>query len=323
METSKLMTPLFHDGNFNREGRKMRAVFEREISDGTTTYRLWRSAGKPDLDYPRTENDKYILHVEINGYLVPLGMTDCALVDHCGFESAANKLYGGKVYRGKWIDGLRASGGIDAVNAAVAEERAETERYGADPVRQTGYIREILNDHVGIYLKAKENGGQSFPDFVGALVLNDLAKCVELSTAYKALKREEQRVRVARAEEEDKAFCEKQNTKAEQAVAAALQIIREGGVLENETVKFYRSRYDASAYSIVNYLMRLYQVNVPLRTQGWINDKLSNVTIRDGGCTSLQYFRSKNGRVSQKFFECMDDLIRAVMKQASENEEAA
>ena len=53
MENSKLMTPLFYDGMFNREGRRMRAVLEKEISDGTQTYRLWRAAGKPDLDYPR------------------------------------------------------------------------------------------------------------------------------------------------------------------------------------------------------------------------------------------------------------------------------
>ena len=69
METSKLMKLLFYGGNFNREGRRMRAVLEREISDGTQTYRLWRDAGKPDLDYPRAENDKYILYMEINGYL--------------------------------------------------------------------------------------------------------------------------------------------------------------------------------------------------------------------------------------------------------------
>ena len=50
MENSKLMTPLFYDGMFNRDGRRMRAVLEREISDGTQTYRLWRSAGAPDLD---------------------------------------------------------------------------------------------------------------------------------------------------------------------------------------------------------------------------------------------------------------------------------
>lgn len=134
MENSKLMTPLFYDGMFNREGRRMRAVLEKEISDGTQTYRLWRAAGKPDLDYPRAENDKYVLHIEINDYLAPLGMTDFSLIDICGFEPATIKLYGGKEQRGKWIDSLRESGGYDAVSAALTEEKKEIERCGSDPL---------------------------------------------------------------------------------------------------------------------------------------------------------------------------------------------
>lgn len=59
MENSKLMTPLFYDGFFNREGRRMRAILDREIINGSTTYRIWRGAGKPDMEYPRAENDKY------------------------------------------------------------------------------------------------------------------------------------------------------------------------------------------------------------------------------------------------------------------------
>ena len=181
METSKLMTPLFCGGNFNRKGRRMRAVLEKEISNGTQTYRLWRSAGKPEQNYPRAENDKYILYVEINGYLASLRMTDFNLTDNCGFEPAAQKLYGGKENRGTWLNAVEKSGGSDAVSAAVAEERKEVERYGGDPARQTEYIRNLLADHVSTYLKSKENGGQTFPDFIGALVINELAKCVELS----------------------------------------------------------------------------------------------------------------------------------------------
>ena len=191
MENSKLMTPLFYDGMFNRDGRRMRAVLEREISDGTQTYRLWRSAGAPDLDYPRAENDKYILHVEVNGYLAPLDMTDFALTDICGLEPAAKALYGGKEKREEWFDRLRKSGGYDAVSAAIAEEQNEIERYGSDPARQTEYIQNVLNGHISTYQKAKENGGQSFPDFIGALALNDLAKCVELSAAYRAKRQAE------------------------------------------------------------------------------------------------------------------------------------
>lgn len=322
METSKLMTPLFYEGNFNREGRRMRAVLEKEISDGAQTYRLWRAAGKPDLDYPRAENDKYILHVEINGYLAPLGMTDFRLTGSCGYEPAARELYGGEENRGAWIDALRESGGNEAVSAAVAEEQKEIERYGGDPIRQTKYIQKLLADHVSTYLKAQENGGQTFPDFMGALVMDSLDQCVELSAVYRAKRQAEAAEEQARVEAEEKAYCEAQNKAAEQMVSDAVQIIRDGGVLKNDTIRLYRNRYSASSYSIVTYLMRLHHVEVPLRTQGWINDKLVNATIEKGSCIQVQYLRSKGARCSQKFFECMEALIQTVRAQSSEGEAA-
>lgn len=318
MENSKLMIPLFCEGMFNRSGRRIRAVFEKEISDGTQTYRLWRSAGKPDLEHPRTENDKYILYVEINGYLATLGMTEFNLVYNCGSEPAIKKLCGGREKRGAWITAIEKSGGHDAVSAAVAEERSEIERCGNDPARQAEYIQNLLNGHVGAYQKAKENGGQTAPDFIGALVLNDLARCAELSVTYRAKRQAENEARQALAAEEEKAYCAEQNKLAEQAVSAAIQIIRNGGVLENTTIKVYDSKCSARTCSIVNYLMRQYHIDVPLRTQGWINDKLSSTTLQDGRCVSLRYLHSKNGRGSQKFFECMDALIRAVAVSAPE-----
>ena len=163
----------------------------------------------------------------------------------------------------------------------------EIERFGSDPARQTDYIRTLINKRVDAYQKAKENGGQTFPDFVGALVMDDLARCVELPAVYQAKRKADEAIRRTRAAEEEKAYCEKRNRPAEQAVSAAIQVIREGGVLKNETITFYQSRYSSSSYSIVNYLMRLYHVDVPLRTQGWIKDKLVNVTILEGRCSQL------------------------------------
>ena len=324
METNKLMTPLFYGDMFNREGHRMRAALEREISNGSVTYRLWRSAGKPDLEYPRADNDKYVLQVEINGYLAPLRMTDFALTYLCGFEPAAMELYGGKEKRGAWIDSLRESGGFDAVNAALAKEQEEIERYGRDPARQTDYIQSVLDEHVSIYQKAKESGGQTFPDFIGALVLDELAVCQELSGIFKEKRQRERAERAARVEAEERAYCEAENQKAEQAVSEATQIIRNGGVLKNVPVRFFRSRYDARSYSIVNYLMRLYHVEVPLRTQGWVNNKLTEVTIQNGRCSGFRYLRAKNGSPSEKFYSCMNELIRAVAEQKPEqmNEEA-
>ena len=318
MEHSKLMTPLFYEGNFNREGRRMRAVFEREIIDGTTAYRLWRGAGKPDESYPRAENDKYLLHVEINGYLLPLGITEYRLVIRSGTNAASEKLYGGEEGREQYFDNLRKSGGDDAARAALMEEDKVIAQYGSDPVYQMEYICSLLEKRVHAYLESKENGGQTFPDFYGALVLNELARCQELSTVYKAKRQAERTARWARAEAEEKAYCAERNQEAEQAVAAAIQVIRNGGILKNKTVSFYRGRYSASSYSIVNYLMRQYHVDVPLRTQGWINEMLSTATVQDGRCTYIQFLRSKRGRGSQKFFECTNALIRAVTAQPPE-----
>ena len=38
MGTAKLMTPLFYDGNYNVEKKRMRAVLEREVSNGAVSY---------------------------------------------------------------------------------------------------------------------------------------------------------------------------------------------------------------------------------------------------------------------------------------------
>ena len=53
LENAKLMRPLFYCNMFNADGKRMRAVFEREVSNGTDAYRLWHGSGIPDRDYLR------------------------------------------------------------------------------------------------------------------------------------------------------------------------------------------------------------------------------------------------------------------------------
>lgn len=312
MGNASLMTPLFYRDNYNADGKKMRALFLREVSNGTDTYRLWRRDGKPDREYPQGEGDAYILYVEQGSYLAPLRMTDYYMVNHCGYHAAVAALYGDEDNRGKYFGRLRQSGGDPAVLEALGREERMIQECGSDPARQASYIKAILDGHVATYRTSKETGGETFPDFIGALGLGELPACVELSAAYKARSRIRAQERMAKADAEDKAYCKERNRQAEQQVQDALRVIREGGVLRNDTVEFYRGRYDSSASSIFLYLMRQYQVEVPLRTQGWINERLANATITDGRCSRVQFRGNKRSKCSSRFFDCMDELIRAV-----------
>lgn len=312
MANANLMTPLFYQDNFNVAGKKIRAVFLREVTNGTDSYRLWRRDGKPDRQYPQGKGDDYILYVELHGYLATLRTTDYYLIDRCGYKAMVAALYGGEDKREQYFDGLRRSGGDEAVLEVLRQEEQKIQELGRDPACQADYIKAILDGHVSTYLESKESSGKTFPDYIGALVLDELPACRELSAIYKSKCREKEQERKAKADAEDRAYCQERNQRAEQQVQEAIRIIREGGVLQNDTVEFYRDKYDSSACSIVLYLMRQYQVDVPLRTQGWITSKLAAATIADGRCSHLQFWGRKSDRASQRFVVCMNELIRAI-----------
>lgn len=319
MTEAKLMKPLFDGGMFNREGHRMRAVFLKEVSDGTTAYRLWRKDGKPEVEYPRCDNDQYILHVEINGYLIPLRETEFRMIDNCGFKPAFEELYGGSEGRAAYFDKLRERDGwsrSDIVGEAMKREEETIVRYGSQPERWVARISEILESHISFYRASKENGGLTHPDYVGACILNELDTCVKLSAAHREFARKAEEDERAEREREERQRRFETNAKADAAVAEAIKAIREGGRLINDRIDYYNE----SGYhdeSLILHLMRRYQVNVPLRTQGWICEKLSSVNIEGGRCSTARYFKSKGGTVSQRFFDCMNELIEKVKQEGT------
>ena len=318
MSEAKLMMPLFVDGMYNRDGRRMRAVLVKEVSDGTTSYRLWRKDGKPEVEYPRCDNDRYILHVEVNGYLIPLQMTEFQMIDNCGYLPAVNELYGGKKGRVAYFNELRERDGWNqptSVSEAMKREEEVITRLGSQPERWVASIRDQLASHVGFYLKSEGNGGLTHPDYVGACVLNKLDECVKLSAVYKEAKRQEAEKQRAEREEKERREREVANEKAKETVDAAVKVLREGGQLGNECIDYYEGDSNHNE-PLILHLMRRYHVNVPLRTQGWICSKLMYVTIKDGRCDSLQFLKAKGASCSQKIFECMNELIQKASQEA-------
>ena len=308
MADVKRMKPLFYEGKFNREERRIQVVYNREVSNDKDRYRLWVRAGKPDNPYPRNESDQYSLYAEIRGYLVPLGMTEYRLAERCGYLPAMQELYGGAKHRKAYFDHLQGM----SVGESVAIEDAVISRLGKDASRQADFIHSILKEHLARYTVSRENGGETFPDYIGALMADELGHCIQLAKIYSAHRAQKDAARRAEAAEQERAHRQAVNAEKEKVVHAALQTIRRGGTLQNVLLRYYKDDGTPVETSLILYLMREYHVNVPLRTQGWIKERLTTATIQEDFCGSVTYYRAKKSPCSQKFFDCMRELIQAV-----------
>lgn len=141
---------------------------------------------------------------------------------------------------------------------------------------------------------------------------NELDACIQLAETYKTHKQQEDEIRQARIAEQERAHRQAVNAEKEKVVHAALQTIRSGGTLQNVSLRYYKDDGTLVETSLILYLMREYHVNVPLRTQGWIKERLTAATVQEDFCGSVTYYRAKKSPCSQKFFDCMRDLIQAV-----------
>lgn len=116
-------------------------------------------------------------------------------------------------------------------------------------------------------------------------------------------------------EAEDLAYVQEKNKEFDEAISAAVTTLQNGGLLRNTTVTLYRSRYDYSSYSVLNYLLRKYGVKTPIKTQGWINEKMTGVCINKDGTCTVYYDKKRGAQCSQTIFDCIFELVALVKKE--------
>lgn len=68
---------------------------------------------------------------------------------------------------------------------------------------------------------------------------------------------------------------------------------------------------EVDGVSVINHLMRRYEINVPLRTQGWVNTKLAKIVFNDGKISYKFYGRSQrdNSTVFKKYLVELETAI--------------
>ena len=126
--------PLFINGNFNRAGSRSHFAFVALLPASPYDLRIWRRDGAPDNSYPQGANDTHFLYVDIDGWMIPIGLTAARLEAQAGRHFLTVEQFGGDVgaFWKAWTN-CKTPEEREAFNAKYDPLEKE---YGQDPARQ-------------------------------------------------------------------------------------------------------------------------------------------------------------------------------------------
>lgn len=299
---AKLMKPLFVNGMYNREGKRIRANYLKTVGE----YPLWIKDGKPNKDYGKNENDKYHLYIQVDEWLVMTGYTEYELMQRAGQDYLNKEWYGDFKGRRKYFEenfykGRSMEEAYKLVRNHIDKEEVFIEESGKNEVVQASFIKAFIDKAIANYIEARDSDGK-FADFIGAAFLGELDKCEQIAKVLKT-KRQEKELERKRELAEQKA-----KEAEEKALAEKLLI--------EETEKIFVNGGTIKDGDIIVKLADKYNVNIPLRTKGWILNNLVEATITESGSVNYRYWkRTKNATGSQKVYDVLFDIRSAVKKE--------
>lgn len=306
---SVLLTPLFIDGNFNRAGKRMRFMFYKTISSVNAKYDLYISASKiPDNNYPKDANDRYFLHVLIDGWVIPCGMTERSIEDRTLWDVVKIKMYGDDAKREEFYKQLRggyvySNNNNDAVSQQIQKEKdlEESLRNDSDSIKAE-FIRKSFDKAIDNYLKAKDGTG-NFPDFVGAVLVGDVENCRVLAEKRREALDKERAERRAAAAEKERIEQEEEARKQAEAIKNAENIFVNGGTIIDGRM-------------ICN-LADKYGISIPIKTRGWILNSFAKCVF-EGDTMSVSYWKKKNGSPSTKVYDILGEIKMSIKNRMEE-----
>lgn len=107
---------------------------------------------------------------------------------------------------------------------------------------------------------------------------------------------------IAEREAKEREEEEKHNAEVQKTIAEAEKTIRTQGTLYNKPFE---------GKTIVLFLLKKYGVNVPIKTQGWVNNALAKVWFQDGKITYSYY---KSSRDSTVFYRYLKELEKKILQ---------
>lgn len=134
------------------------------------------------------------------------------------------------------------------------------------------------------------------------------------------IREQESREREEKRERENQEYVEQKNKEVTDKISKAEEAILNKGKIKNEDIEIYKSRYDYNITSIILHMMKLYDIKVPLKTQGWINQALHSIWYNNSGeyWTYEYYTSSKNSTV---FEEYLNQLVGKIEEKYGDKDE--
>lgn len=117
-----------------------------------------------------------------------------------------------------------------------------------------------------------------------------------------AVQEAKRQAEIAEREAREKEEEEKRLAEMEKTISEAENTIRMHGTLYNE---------DFEGSTIILYLLKKHGVNVPLKTQGWVNKALARVYYRDGEIAYSYYKTSRDSTVFYGYLKELEEKILA------------
>ena len=303
-DSAKLMVPLFVDGNFNRQGKRIRARYIKTLWFEGIDYPLWVSAGRNENDYPRAENDTHYLMIQANDYLVPCGYTEYNLEVRSGDARLVSEWYGSNDARDEFYSRIRNGRSYEEsdplIKAQIVKENETILVYGKDESIQAEYLKKsFIDPAIASYIDARDNGGK-FANFQGAAFLGEVERCYEISKTIKSERKKAEAIKRAEQAEREKREAEARAAAEQAELQEAENVFINGGTIEDARV-------------VVRIADRL-GINIPIRTKGWMLSTMVDCTISNDGSASYRYYlRKKSAKGSQKVYDILREIRNSLL----------
>ncbi|HHV27969.1 MAG TPA: hypothetical protein GXX63_12355 [Tissierellia bacterium] len=139
-------------------------------------------------------------------------------------------------------------------------------------------------------------------------------KLIQHRKNIKKLREIERMEEEKRRQQEENQFINEKNKIAYDNIAQAEEGIINNETIDNINITIYNSKYDSNTTSLILYLMKKYNIKVPIKTQGWINNALANIR-RDEYSNGYTYQYYTSSSDSTVFYKYLNELVNKIKEE--------